>query len=106
MTSAEKRPTLKQFQLLRSNSGRELRIKKTIAPRWRDFGAALRFSGSDLDIIELTFQRDVVRCANNLFEQWMQKASDCTWRALIAALKDAEFENLAQDVTEALKYID
>lgn len=65
---------------------------------------ALGLSENDIAIIAENSQLDVVKCAIALFGEW-QRRGDFTWGRLTEALVDAEFENLAKEVTAALKYI-
>ncbi len=105
---ADKKPTLQNFLLLKwKKDGQEMRtrLRNSVAPRWRDLGANLRFSSTQLDTIELSCLKDVSKCAEVLFGDWQRRTSGYNWDMLIEALEDADFEELARETKEALTYI-
>ncbi len=104
----DKKPTLQEFLLLKwrkDGEDKKTTIRDSVAPHWRDLGANLRFSSTQLDTIELSCLKDVSKCAEVLFGEWQRRTSGYNWDMLIEALEDADFAELARQTKEALTYI-
>ena len=80
-----------------------------VAGRWEDLGLALHFDGAALD----TIQRDS-HCSKEacrlMLQRWMNgegsRRGPVCWDVLLEALKDAEFGELARELTEALQQLE
>ena len=59
------------------------------AAKWFIIGLHLRLSTDELDIIEAD-SNGVEECLTNVLRKWLSKSHPpCSWRALIAALREA-----------------
>ncbi len=98
-------PSIQEFQCLRWNrDGRQerTRIMKEVTPKWMDFGIALGFDMTELEIIELACLRDPRACIRQLFGQWALSKESYSWSQMVEALNDCELDNLAAEVKEFL----
>ena len=67
-------------------------IMDAIAPRWKQLGIALGFSGPQLDSIERSKHYIVEDCCLELLKQWLQGRvveQPITWRTLLVAMVQA-----------------
>lgn len=68
-----------------------------ISHRWYLLGMQLKLPGSDLKRIEAKFEGTDLRMIE-LFDQWIERASNCTWSTIIEALQEMKEISLADTV--------
>ena len=106
-TLADKRPTIRELQLLRF-SGRRIEIIKTLAPRWQHFGDLLSFDsvGRNIDLIRARHPGDPESGCKEMFQIWLKGCGmgPATWRTLAQLLEDFEHKTLAADVKMYFKF--
>ena len=106
-TIADKRPTIRELQLLRF-SGRKIEIIKTLAPRWQHFGYLLSFDsvGRAIDLIRARHPGDPESGCKEMFQMWLKKGGGGppTWRTLAQLLEDFDYKILAADVKKYFKF--
>ena len=77
-------------------------IIKTIAKDWKDFGYLLNFdeTGRTIDCIAKENQLRPIDCCTHMMREWLEGRGrqPATWATLIDLLKDAEINDLAQQL--------
>jgi len=70
---------------------------------WHTFGAHLLPPDNfgELESIRITYKGDVGECKKALFIKYME-VGDRSWNTVIAALKKANYKNIAKDISQAL----
>ena len=79
------RPTLKLLNKL---------VKRSITTKWYDLGVEL-LAEEDvqaLDEIQRNNPRDVSTCCTKMFQLWLERQPDASWRQLIQALREPNIE--------------
>ena len=108
---ADERPKIRELQLIKWCKGDEekhLRIKASIAPRWKDFGITFGISLAELQAFERQNMLNQEDCCYSVFYRWLQNGSQprdayaVTWRGLIKALRDTSFREIANELETAL----
>jgi len=106
-TLTDKRPTLRELQLLQF-SGRRIEIIKTLAPRWQHFGDLLSFDsvGRNIDLIRARHPGDPESGCKEMFQMWLKGSGvgPATWRTLAQLLEDFEHKTLAADIRKCFKF--
>ncbi len=101
-TQTEQEPSLLQLTLLKSPSGKRVEIIKTIAPDWNKFGIYFDFdkTGQTLKCIAKEHPFNPIDCCTHMMREWLEGRGrqPATWATLIDLLKDAEMNDLAQQV--------
>ena len=93
----EERPSIKQLLEV-------MRIKDIdITTRWRDLGLELVDSNKILKVIEANHPSDVDTCCREMFEKWLEKTPDASWKHLITALNSIEMNTAADVISKRLK---
>ena len=102
----DQRPTLQQLMLLRSPSGKRVKIIQAIAAGWRHLGISLYFdeTGRTLDRIAHEHPFDPEACCTAMLREWLEGRGrqPATWATLIDLLKDADMTSLAQQLERML----
>ena len=106
-TLADKRPTIRELQLLHF-SGRRIEIIKTLAPRWQHFGTLLSFdsNGRNVDVIRARHPGDPETGCKEMFQMWLKGRGvvPATWRTLVELLEDFGHKTLAADIRKCFKF--
>ena len=93
-----------QLTLLKSPSGKRVEIIKAIAPDWSRFGIHFDFdeTGQTLKCIAKEHPFNPIDCCTQMMREWLEGRGrqPATWATLIDLLKDAEMNDLAQQVEE------
>ena len=93
----EDRPSIKQLLEV-------MRIKDIdITTRWRYLGLELVDSNKILKVIEANHPNDVDTCCREMFEKWLEKTPDASWKQLITALNNIEMNTPADVISKRLK---
>ena len=83
-----------------------MEIIHTIAPHWRHLGYLLDFDnmGRTVDLIAREHPLNPVDCCAAMLIEWLKGrgSQPTTWATLIKLLKDADINDLAQDLEEML----
>ena len=91
-------PQLHELQLLNFDNGRELRIMKIVAPKWKKVAIALGYNGSRIEAMEVDAHYQSENACFKMFTGWLEGGHDlrpATWAALILSLKAAKLMPLA-----------
>ena len=71
---------------------------------WKDLGRELiPKSDAALGGITASAKGDVITCCSKLFELWLQRQPEASWRQLIEALKEVKLTTLAVEIQEKLE---
>ena len=64
-------------------------VVASVAKKWNELGLQLLRSDQthELDIIEINYPQDVVRCCKCVLKKWLDSSVDATWNQLIEALR-------------------
>ena len=105
-THTDKKPTLSQLKLLKTPAGKRVKIMTTVAAKWKDFGYLLDFdeTGRTLNRIAKDHPLDAEECCAQMMREWLEGrgSQPATWATLIDLLKDAEINDLAQQLEEMI----
>ena len=72
---------------------------------WKDLGTELMPDAvAELSTISAQHHGSVVDCCSSLFQLWLQKQPDASWRQLIEALKKISLNRLATEIERKLIY--
>ena len=78
----------------------------TVAAKWKDFGYLLDFdeTGRTLNRIAKDHPLDAEECCAQMMREWLEGrgSKPATWATLIDLLKDAEINDLAQQLEEMI----
>ncbi|XP_065919555.1 uncharacterized protein [Dysidea avara] len=69
--------------------------------KWRDLGLELCLDSAVLDLIMVN-SRDSCECCTKMFNQWIQRQPDATWKQLIEALNRCDLIQLAVNIKKLL----
>ena len=98
----DQKPSLLQLTLFKSPSGKRVEIIKSIAPNWNRLGIHLDFdeTGQTLNCIAKEHPFNPIDCCTQMMREWLEGRGrqPATWATLIDLLKDAEMNDLAQQV--------
>ena len=91
------RPTLKLLHKL---------VKRSVTTKWYDLGVEL-LAEEDvqaLDEIQKNNPSDVSTCCTKMFQLWLERQPDASWRQLIQALREPNIEmnKLANTIEQKL----
>ena len=100
--SAVTKPSIAQLMSLKTATGRELEIIKSIAPWWKQLGYLMDCDdeGRTVAFIEVEHHSKLA-CCQEMFLLWL-KSPYATWENLIGLLIDCEHEYLAGRIEDAL----
>lgn len=98
----ETSPTLKTLSVMKTTTGKRIKIIATVCSSWQDLGAQMEFDefGTKLDAIKAKHSNDPESCCREMFQHWLRGNGirPCSWRKLIELLQDCDFEHLADQV--------
>ena len=93
---------------MRTAKGERVEIINSMTPQWRQLGLLMDFDkeGRTVDLIEAEHQlKGQAACCQEMFKLWL-KSPDATWDNLIELLIDCEQKVLAEQVKNALGFVD
>ena len=71
---------------------------------WKDLGRELMpDSDAALSTIAVNAHGNVINCCSSLFNLWLQRQPEASWRQLIQALKDTGLDTLATQIEKKLQ---
>ncbi len=73
-----------------------------VAPRWERMAYAFRFEPHEVELISRQNHYRPLGSCEEVFRKWLTQRESCTWRGLIEALRDADFNVLADDLIREL----
>ena len=104
--TTDTRPTLAMLSSLKISNGKKIQVIKRVAPFWQDLGSLMDFdeSGTELATIGDKHRGDPKECCRAVFQYWLNGngVRPCSWRKLIALIKDCDQEVLAEEIQTAL----
>ena len=73
--------------------------------KWNELGVQLLRSDltNELDVIAANHSQDVVGHCQCVLKKWLETNVDATWRHLIEALKQIQFDYVASELEKKLK---
>ena len=81
-------------------------VKKSVTIKWHDLGIELLGDESlqALDEIQKNYPRDASTCCTKMFQLWLERQPDASWRQLIQALREPNIEmnELANTIEQKL----
>ena len=70
---------------------------------WKDLGGELIPDAvTELNAISVQYRGNVVECCSSLFQLWLQRQPNASWKQLIEALKKVALNHLATLIEEML----
>ena len=97
-------PTLLQLTYMVAPSGKEVRIIKNIAAKWKEVGALFNFdpTGYTIDLIDTHNQSKPMACCTDTMKVWLggRGRKPISWATLVEVLRNAEFNVLADEVDQ------
>ena len=77
-----------------------LRYKNKIASDWHDLGVQLLDDESyhELNTIKENYPKNINECCSRMFQLWLRKSKQPSWKKLIRALKNIGMDNLAHAI--------
>ena len=107
MSHVGDKPTLRELLCFKYNGTQhKIHIIYTVASRWRRLGLLLNISNHHLNNIEHNHGNVEDRC-QTMLSDWLQRTvgdEPVTWETLVAAIDDAQYEELAQQLKRALSH--
>ena len=75
-------------------------VRKEVSSKWHDLGLELLEQEDEerLNEIKINNPSDVGECCKEMFQLWLRKCTNATWKQLIQALKEVELNNLATTI--------
>ena len=75
-------------------------VRKGVSSKWHDLGLELLEQEDEetLNEIKINNPSDVRECCKQMFQLWLSKCTNATWKQLIQALKEIELNNLATEI--------
>ena len=81
-------------------------MKQSVSTKWHDLGIELLGDESlqALDEIEKNYPRDASTCCTKMFQLWLERQPEASWRQLIQALREPNIEmnELANTIEQKL----
>ena len=74
-----------------------------IATKWYELGLELVDSNKVLKVIEADHRNDVNTCCCLMFEKWLEKTPNASWRQLVIALDNFKMKTAADAVRKLFK---
>ena len=72
-------------------------VRKRVSSKWHDLGLELLEQEDEekLSEIKINNPNDADECCKEMFQLWLRKCTNATWKQLIQALKEVELNSLA-----------
>ena len=69
-------------------------VKQSVSTKWHDLGIELLGDKNlqALDEIEKNYPRDASTCCTKMFQLWLERQPEASWRQLIQALREPNIE--------------
>ena len=84
-------------------------MKRSVSTKWHDLGIELLGDENlqALDEIEKNYPRDASTCCTKMFQLWLERQPEASWRQLIQALREPNIEmnELANTIEQKLMSI-
>ena len=100
-------PSLARLRLLKTMSGKKIKIIDMVAPRWKYVGDLMNFdqTGETLDQIQKREASEESRC-RKMFQLWLEGkgVKPVSWATVLAILEDSDLKELAYDIKSFLTY--
>lgn len=97
----EDKPTLRQLQSMRSKDGKEIRTIDETAYKYHQVAVALDFAPHTIGLLERNHPGNAMQGCYDMFATWVDRRIDVTWKALVGALREADFGVLAHRIEAA-----
>ena len=93
----EDRPTMHQLNEV-------MRIEHIeITTKWYDLGLELVDSNKTLKVIEADHPSDVNTCCRVMFEKWLERTPNASWKQLVTALNNIEMKTAADIISKLFR---
>ena len=95
-----------QLQLLKGKRGSEVQVIKSSAPKWHELALALKLPSATVNNIQMGSFYQPVPCCRRALDQWITEApggKPVTWGTLLLALREAQINDVADDLEKVLK---
>ena len=95
-----------QLQLLEGKRGSKVQVVKSAAPKWHELASALKLPSASVGSIQMGSFYQPVPCCRSALNQWITEApggKPATWGTLLLALREADINNVADDLEKVLK---
>lgn len=90
-------PEMKQLQHV-------MRIENIkITASWYELGLELLVSDNDLEVINVNNPLNVTACCCKMFDKWLKRTPDASWKQLVTALRNIKLYAAANAVSEYCK---
>ena len=104
-TYADSMPLLPQLHILKSSSGKVVKVKENVCAQWGNVATHLIFSPNLIDIIK----KDNVKAEeafDDMMKRWLNGTvgtrHPITWRTLLAVFREIDHNTLATDLETIL----
>ena len=98
-------PLLPQLHVLKSSSGKVVKVKERVCAYWDDVATQLSFSPGLIDIIRRENDR-LEKAFDDVMKRWLNGTEGTrkpiTWKTLLTVLEDADHSVLADDIKNIL----
>ena len=95
-----------KLSLLKTQTGKKIKIIKRLSPYWKDLGYLLEFddNGTEISVIEKRHHGDPDECCTAMFHYWLKGngVKPHSWRKLIELIDDCDQQELADEIQDAL----
>ena len=109
MTTKGNVPELKELLLLECSNGKELRIRESVTPDWKNVAITLGFNHANIKGIEMSCHYQPEDATLEMFRQWLKGANrdlkPATWSTLIQSLKDVKLNEIAAMLSNLVGFI-
>ena len=99
------KPTLNELYCLTSGC-MKVKVIKTIAPKWIELAMVMGYEYSDIELVNVTTQRDPLNAVRHILGQWLDGSEGlcgpATWSTLIEHLSTIECQSLADRLNTVL----
>jgi len=103
-TYADAMPLLPQLHLLKSSSGKIVKVKESVCARWKDVAIHLSFSPGLIDIIKENDGPE--KAFDDMMTRWLNGTDGTrrpiTWRTLLTVFQEIDYGVLASDIKNIL----
>lgn len=80
--SGSDRPTLRQLH----------EVLDIVAPKWHELAMELLDEAAHVKVIEADYRGDVRACCSKMFQHWLERDYNASWKKLISILKRPHLE--------------